>query len=231
MRILAMIGLSLITVVARAQTAREPSRGRATNHPPAPQKSSTGAAPRANLDAGGTFREERAMDEPQAGGASPASQKVVRTDAQWRARLTPEEFRVLRKKGTEPPFTNRYDHHFEPGTYACAACGQPLFGSDTKFDSGCGWPAFYAALAGDRVVLTPDRSHGMLRTEVTCARCHSHLGHVFDDAPQTPTGQRFCINSVSLRFIPAGQTRPDQPEQAPHVADPRRAEHGPREGK
>ena len=107
------------------------------------------------------------------------------------------------RKGTERPFTNEYDHHFEDGTYACAACGQELFGSDTKFNSGCGWPAFYASKAGDRVTLTPDISHGMVRTEVTCTRCGSHLGHIFDDAPQTPSGQRYCINSVSLKFIPS----------------------------
>ena len=109
---------------------------------------------------------------------------------------------VLRE-GTERPFVNEYDKHFPPGTYACAGCGQELFSSEAKFNSGCGWPAFYAAKAGDRVELTPEYGHGMVRTEVTCARCGSHLGHIFDDAPQTPTGQRYCINSVSLKFIPA----------------------------
>jgi peptide-methionine (R)-S-oxide reductase len=126
-----------------------------------------------------------------------------RSDEQWRQLLTPEQYYVLRQQGTEAPFTNKYDHHFKPGTYACAGCGQELFSSNTKFNSGCGWPAFYAAQAGDRVKLTPDLSHGMVRTEVTCSRCDSHLGHIFDDAPQTPTGQRYCINSVSLNFIPA----------------------------
>ena len=131
------------------------------------------------------------------------SDKVVRTEEEWKQLLTPEKYRILREKGTERPYENKYDHHFEPGTYACAACGQELFASDTKFNSGCGWPAFYAAKAGDGVELTPDYTHGMTRTEVTCARCDSHLGHIFDDAPQTPTGQRYCINSVSLEFIPA----------------------------
>lgn len=130
------------------------------------------------------------------------SEKVVRSDDEWQSLLTPEQYRVLRLKGTERPFVNKYDEHFEPGTYSCAACGQVLFASKAKFNSGCGWPAFYAAEAGDRVTLTSDISHGMVRTEVTCSKCDSHLGHIFDDAPQTPTGQRYCINSVSLKFTP-----------------------------
>jgi peptide-methionine (R)-S-oxide reductase len=134
--------------------------------------------------------------------------KIVRTEEQWKQLLTPEQYRVLRGKGTEQPFVNEYDDHFSPGTYACAACGQELFSSETKFNSGCGWPAFYAAKAEDRVTLTPDLSGGRVRTEVTCSRCGSHLGHIFDDAPQTPTGQRYCINSVAMKFIPApGQQR------------------------
>jgi len=134
--------------------------------------------------------------------SSEKQEKVVRTTEEWKKLLTPEAYRVLREKGTERPYVNKYDEHFDPGTYACAACGQELFASDTKFNSGCGWPAFYAAKAGDRVTLTRDVSHGMVRTEVTCSRCDSHLGHVFDDSPQTPTGQRYCINSVSLKFTP-----------------------------
>lgn len=138
-------------------------------------------------------------------GTMPEKTKLSEED--WKKKLTVEQYRVLRLKGTERPFTNEYDEHFEPGVYACAACGAELFESDTKFHSGCGWPAFYAAKAGNNVELHPDRSHGMVRTEVTCAHCDSHLGHIFDDAPQTPTGQRYCINSVSLKFIP----RPKSP--------------------
>ncbi|MCO6044919.1 peptide-methionine (R)-S-oxide reductase MsrB [Aeoliella sp. ICT_H6.2] len=132
-------------------------------------------------------------------------EKVKKTERQWRKELTRQEYQVLRQKGTERRFTGKYDEHFEAGAYACAACGLVLFESDTKFNSGCGWPAFYAAKAGDRVVQTPDYSHGMVRVEVTCARCDGHLGHVFQDAPDQPTGQRYCINSVSLDFIPKGK--------------------------
>jgi peptide-methionine (R)-S-oxide reductase len=128
------------------------------------------------------------------------------TDEEWRKRLTPAQYAVLRQHGTERAFTGEYDHHFAPGTYLCAACGNELFESDHKFNSGCGWPAFYAAKAGDRVKLTADHSHGMRRVEVTCAKCDSHLGHVFDDAPDQPTGQRYCINSVALKFVPRAAT-------------------------
>jgi peptide-methionine (R)-S-oxide reductase len=158
----------------------------------------------------------------EAGEARPDSgmEKVIRTEQEWRKVLTREQYKVLRQKGTERPFRNKYDKHFEPGTYACAACGLELFTSDTKFNSGCGWPAFFAAQAGDRVILQPDYSMGMVRTEVICARCDSHLGHVFADAPQTPTGNRFCINSVSLKFIPSRpaeelEKAPDQNGKAP----------------
>jgi peptide-methionine (R)-S-oxide reductase len=149
------------------------------------------------------------------------SGRVEKTEQEWKKLLTREQYRVLREKGTERPFTNKYDRHFKAGKYVCAACGQELFTSDAKFNSGCGWPAFYAAQAGDRVVLSPDLTLGMVRTEVTCARCGSHLGHVFDDAPQTPTGQRFCINSVSLKFIPAESK--DEADAKPPAKDAKKS--------
>jgi peptide-methionine (R)-S-oxide reductase len=129
--------------------------------------------------------------------------KIHKTEAEWKRELTPEQYRILREKGTERPFTGEYTDTKDKGEYLCAACGQELFKSDTKFDSHCGWPSFFSPLAGDRVELITDRTLGMVRTEVRCARCGSHLGHVFDDAPQTPTGDRFCMNSVSLTFEPA----------------------------
>lgn len=119
-------------------------------------------------------------------------------DEEWQTKLTPEQYRVLRQKGTEAPFTGKYLKNTADGTYVCAACGNPVFDSGAKFESPCGWPSFDRAVPGS-VRLTPDFSHGMIRTEVTCARCGSHLGHVFDDGP-TQTGERFCINSVSMDF-------------------------------
>ena len=125
-------------------------------------------------------------------------EKIEKTEQEWRAELDPEQYRVLRQKGTEAPFTGEYDHVFEPGTYVCAGCGTELFESDTKYDSGCGWPAFYAA-KGDAVAEETDVTHGMVRTEVLCATCGGHLGHVFADGP-APTGQRYCINSAALKL-------------------------------
>src|SRR3989337_3034451 len=135
--------------------------------------------------------------------AQPPTYEVQKSDEEWRQELTPEEYNVLREAGTERPFTGEYNDTKDVGVYSCRACGQELFRSEAKFDSHCGWPSFYEPKEGDAVELIEDRSLLMTRTEVRCRRCGSHLGHVFDDAPQTPTGDRFCINSVSSRLDPA----------------------------
>ena len=208
-------------VVAEAATGATSERAADVEPASAPDGAST-AEPASFAQPAAAPDEKTQQDKPTENDMASGKEKtesvgkpdvVVRSEAEWQKLLTPEQYHVLREKGTERPFTNKYDHHFEPGTYACAACGQELFDSKTKFNSGCGWPAFYAAQAGDRVRLTPDSTHGMSRTEVTCARCGSHLGHIFDDAPQTPTGQRYCINSVSLEFRPvAGGDKPAEPQ-------------------
>ncbi len=130
--------------------------------------------------------------------------KVIKTPQEWRAQLTPLEYRVLRESGTEAPFTGEYTDHVQAGSYQCRACGTELFRSEHKFASHCGWPSFYTAAAGERVRVVQDRSlPGPPRTEARCATCDSHLGHVFDgEGYSTPTDQRWCINSVSLHFVP-----------------------------
>jgi peptide-methionine (R)-S-oxide reductase len=135
--------------------------------------------------------------------APPVDQKLILSDDEWRKRLTPEQYLVLRRHGTEPAFCGGYTatKHHGPGTYHCAGCGNPLFTAETKFESGSGWPSFFQPIPG-RVEEQTDTSHGMIRTEIHCARCGGHLGHVFDDGP-APTGLRYCINAVSLSFTPA----------------------------
>ncbi|MBI5106071.1 MAG: peptide-methionine (R)-S-oxide reductase MsrB [Solirubrobacterales bacterium] len=131
-------------------------------------------------------------------------EKIEKTEQQWREELAPDQYAVLRGQATEPPFTGRYVDTKEPGVYACAGCGAELFRSDDKFDSGSGWPSFTDPALSEAVELRPDTSHGMVRTEVVCARCGGHLGHLFDDGPRDRGGMRYCINSCALDLQPEG---------------------------
>jgi peptide-methionine (R)-S-oxide reductase len=140
------------------------------------------------------------------------SPEVNKTDEEWRQELSPEQYEVLRRSGTERPFSGKYVHNHDDGTYRCAGCGAVLFSSGTKFDSGSGWPSFYKPEDEENVERRTDSSHGMTRTEVLCRKCGGHLGHVFDDGPN-PTGLRYCINSLSLDFEP-GTEQGGEPETA-----------------
>ena len=143
--------------------------------------------------------------KPMSDKQKPMKPKINKPDTEWEKILTPQQFHILRRKGTDLPGTGKYTYHFEDGIYKCAACGAPLFKSGNKYESHCGWPSFDDALPG-AIIMQPDYSHNMIRTEILCANCGGHLGHIFDDGPQETTGKRYCVNSTALNF-----TKPNNP--------------------
>ncbi|WP_296147964.1 peptide-methionine (R)-S-oxide reductase MsrB [uncultured Flavobacterium sp.] len=148
-----------------------------------------------------TFTSCQSQEKKEVSRKQPTT-KIQKTDVEWKKELTPQQYEVLRNKGTERAFTGEYYDHFEKGDYVCAACGNVIFHSNMKFHSDCGWPSFDQAIKGS-VIYKEDNTFGMTRTEVMCAKCGGHLGHVFDDGPKETTGKRFCTNSVSIKFVPA----------------------------
>jgi peptide-methionine (R)-S-oxide reductase len=184
--------LSLLTSLLVSGCGRP---ARADEAPPTPAGGThTGATTGAALHATAAGAESR-HDFP------PVGERVTVDDAEWRRRLTPAQYEVLREAGTEAPFSGIYNDHDAPGVYVCAGCGAPLFSSEAKFECGTGWPAFSSAIEAGRILTSTDERFGMVRTALTCARCGGHLGHVFDDGPP-PTGQRFCVDSLALDFVP-----------------------------